>query len=320
MTDHENVYSGLLGDADPHWAFGTGFADPLAGVDPAVPSDVDRADLAAYCLMLGDDALVLSQRLSGWCSRAPDLEEDIALANVALDLLGQARLLLSRAAVVDPGVLPPSAQSPEDALAYFRPAAEFRNVRLVEGADVDFADAVVRLLLFSVHRMAVLERLTGSRDAVLAAVAAKGVKEVAYHRDHAGRWVVTLARGTAESRRRLLAALDRLWPLRAELTGTHPVERRLAATGVAVDPSTVAGAASAVLSEVFQAAGLDGPRAPAAPAGDAVTPAGDPVTPLAPAGLAEPGAGGRDGRHTPALAQLLAEMQQVARAHPEGTW
>jgi ring-1,2-phenylacetyl-CoA epoxidase subunit PaaC len=312
MSD-ENAYSGLLGDADPHWAFGTGFADPLAGVDPAVPSDVDRTELAAYCLMLGDDALVLAQRLSHWCSRAPDLEEDIALANVALDLLGQARLLLSRAAVVDPAVVPASAQAPEDALAYFRSAAEFRNVRLVEGVDVDFADAVVRLLLFSVHRLAVLERLTASRDAVLAAVAAKGVKEVAYHRDHAARWVVTLARGTAESRRRLLAALRRWWPLVPELTAAHPVERRLAAAGVAVDPSTVAGEVSAVLDQVFGAAGLDRPFAPSVPAGDA-------LTPLAPADLAEPGPGGRDGAHTPALAEMLAEMQQVARAHPEGTW
>ena len=301
MTDHDAIhdsaYAGLLGDADPHWAFGTGFTDPLAGVDPAVPSDVDRADLAAYCLMLGDDALVLAQRLSHWCSRAPDLEEDIALANVALDLLGQARLLLARAAVVDPSLLPPSAQAPEDALAYFRPAEQFRNVLLVEGVDVDFADAVVRLLLFSVHRLAVLERLTGSRDAVLAAVAAKGVKEVAYHRDHAARWVVTLGRGTDESRRRLLAALDRLWPLVPELTAAHPVERRVAAAGAGVDPSTVETAAGAVLAQVFAAAGLDRPGP--APGGES---------------------GGRDGRHTAALVRMLAEMQEVARAHPEGTW
>jgi ring-1,2-phenylacetyl-CoA epoxidase subunit PaaC len=315
--DHDNAYSGLLGEADPHWAFGTGFTDPLAGVDPAVPSDVDRADLAAYCLMLGDDALVYAQRLSHWASRAPDLEEDIALANVALDLLGQARLLLARAAVVDPAVVPPSSQPPEDALAYFRPAEAFRNVRLVEGADRDFADAVVRLLLFSAHRLAVLERLTGSRDGVLAAVAAKGVKEVAYHRDHAARWVVTLARGTAESRRRLLAALDRLWPLVPELTAAHPVERRLAAAGAGVDPSTVDGPVRAVLDEVFAAAGVDRPAGPLArPARGA----GDTLTPLAPAGLVEPRPLGRDGRHTPALAEALAQLQEVARAHPDATW
>ena len=326
---HDNAYAGLLGDADPHWAFGTGFTDPLAGVDPTVPSDVDRADLAAYCLMLGDDALVLAQRLSHWTSRAPDLEEDVALANVALDLLGQARLLLARAAMVDPSVVPPSVQAPEDALAYFRPAEQFRNVLLVEGVDVDFADAVVRLLLFSVHRLAVLERLTGSRDAVLAAVAAKGVKEVAYHRDHAARWVVTLARGTDESRRRLLAALDRLWPLVAELTAVHPVERRMAAAGAGVDPSTVEGETGAVLDEVFAAAGVDRPAGrlrraagahPGAGPGRLARGIGDALTPLAPAGLAEPEPRGRDGRHTPALGEMLAEMQEVARAHPEATW
>ena len=166
---------------------------------------------------------------------------------MALDLLGQARLLLARAAMVDPSVVPPSVQAPEDALAYFRPAEQFRNVLLVEGVDVDFADAVVRLLLFSVHRLAVLERLTGSRDAVLAAVAAKGVKEVAYHRDHAARWVVTLARGTDESRRRLLAALDRLWPLVPELTAATRWSERIAAAGAGVDPSTVEGEVDAVL-------------------------------------------------------------------------
>ena len=292
----ESVYSGLLGEADPHWAFGTGFSEPLAGVDTSLPPGVDGALLAAYCLMLGDDALVLSHRLSRWTSRAPDLEEDIALANVALDLLGQARLLLSRAALADPGVVPDVPQAPEDALAYFRDAPAYRNVLLVEGEDTDFADAVVRLLLFSAQRLAVLEALQDSRDGVLAAVAAKGVKEVAYHRDHAARWVVTLGRGTEESRRRVLAALDRLWGLRAEPATAHPVERELAAVGVAVDPATVAEPVEDVLDQVLAAAGVDRPTVPA-------------VT-----------GGGRDGRHTPALAAMLAEMQEVARAHPEGTW
>ena len=292
----ESVYSGLLGEADPHWAFGTGFAEPLAGVDTTLPAGVDGAALGAYCLMLGDDALVLSQRLSRWTSRAPDLEEDIALANVALDLLGQARLLLSRAALADPALVPDVPQAPEDALAYFRDAAGYRNVLLVEGEDVDFADAVVRLLLFSAYRLATLEALRDSRDPVLAAVAAKGVKEVTYHRDHAARWVVTLARGTDESRRRLLAALDRLWGLRAELATAHPTERALAAAGVAVDPAAVAEAVDDVLDQVLVAAGVDRPAVP-------------------------PVAGrGRDGEHTPALAAMLAEMQEVARAHPEGTW
>src|SRR5919107_1711562 len=153
----DSVYAGLHLD-DAHvaaggWAFGTSFEDPLAGVDTTVPDGVDRRDLAAYCLMLGDDALVLSHRLSEWCSRAPDLEEDIALANTALDLLGQARLLLARAAAADPDVVPVlpegSPVPPEDALAFFREAGEFRNVRLVEPDNGDFAMTVVRLLVFS---------------------------------------------------------------------------------------------------------------------------------------------------------------------------
>src|SRR4051794_16683543 len=149
-----NVYDGLLehhdvaGD-DSQWAFGTDFEDPLAGVDTTVPDDVDPTELATYCLMLGDDALVLSQRIAEWCSNAPDLEEDIALANIALDLLGQARLLLARAAAADPAVVPAlPAGSPvpdEDALAFFRDAHQFRNVRMAEVPNGDFAHAMVRI-------------------------------------------------------------------------------------------------------------------------------------------------------------------------------
>jgi ring-1,2-phenylacetyl-CoA epoxidase subunit PaaC len=210
----------LLGN-DAHWAFGTDFEDPLAGVDTTVPDGVDPAALARYCLMLGDDALVLSQRLSEWCSRAPDLEEDIALANVALDLLGQARLLLARAAAADPSVVPvlpeDSPVPAEDALAFFRSPAEFRNVTMAELPNGDFAETITRLLLFSVRRLAEFETLVAHPDAVLAAVAAKGCKELAYHRDFAARWFVTLARGTAESRRRVLAALAGLWAFWPEL-------------------------------------------------------------------------------------------------------
>ena len=301
--DHDSAYAGLLVN-DAHWAFGTDFSDPLAGVDTTVPDGVDRTDLATYALMLADDALVMSHRLAEWCSRAPDLEEDIALANVALDLLGQARLLLARAAVADPSVVPAlplgSPVPPEDALAFFRDDRGFRNVRMVEVPNGDFAETVTRLLLFSTWRLALLERLVGSRDAVLAAVAAKGVKEVAYHRDFAGRWFVTLAHGTEESRRRLLTALTGLWPLYQELFGSHEVERRVAESEVGVDPATVAHDVDAVLGQVF-----------------AVSDVERPVTrPLA--GVR--GKQGRDGMHTEALSLLLAEMQVVARAHPAGRW
>ena len=308
-ADHpdESVYAGLLLD-DAHWAYGSSpgdpSEDPLAGVDTQVPDGVDRADLAAYCLMLGDDALVFSHRLSQWCGRAPDLEEDIALANVALDLLGQARLLLARAAAADPGVVPLlPAGSPvpaEDALAFFRDDRGFRNVRMAELPNGDFGETVARLLLLSTWRLALLQRLASSRDPVLAAVAAKGVKEVTYHRDFAGRWFVVLARGTAESRRRLLAGLHGLWPFHAELFGATEVERRVAAAGVGVDPAELEPEVARVLTEVLDAAGVARPEVPGA------------------GGVR--GRAGRDGVHTEALGRMLAELQVVARAHPEGRW
>ena len=226
--EHGSVYDGLLGTDTSQWAFGTDFEDPLAGVDTTVPADLDPAELASYCLALGDDALVLSHRLSEWCSNAPDLEEDIALANIALDLLGQSRLLLARAAAADPSLVPALPEgSPvpvEDALAFFREAVDFRNVRLVEVANGDFGQTIARLLLFATVRLAAFERLAGHRDPVLAAIAAKGVKELTYHRDYAGRWFLTLAQGTEESRRRLTDGLTALWPLYDEFR--HGVRRR----------------------------------------------------------------------------------------------
>jgi ring-1,2-phenylacetyl-CoA epoxidase subunit PaaC len=302
---HESVYDeALLGSDASHWAFGTDFEDPLAGVDTSIPEGADPATLAAYCLMLGDDALVYSNRLSQWCSRAPDLEEDIALANIALDLLGQARLLLARAAAADPAVVPDlpegSPVPPEDALAFFRDDSALRNTRLVEPDNGDFAETVARLLVFSTWRLALLEQLVSSRDAVLAAIAAKGVKEMTYHRDYAGRWFLTLARGTEESRTRLLAALPRVLGFHDELFADHPVETSAAAQRVGVAPSTVAAEVGVVLDQVFSVSGVDRPTVPQV----------GPVN----------GGAGRDGRHTEALSLMLAEMQSVARAHPAGRW
>src|SRR6476469_2524289 len=301
---HGSVYDGLLGGDPSHWAFGTDFEDPLAGVDTTMPDGVDSADLGTYCLMLADDALVASQRLSEWTSRAPDLEDDIALSNIALDLLGQARLLLARAAAADPTLVPAlpegSPVPPEDALAFFRESGEFRNVRLVEADNGDFPVTIVQLLVFATARLALLERLATSSDHVLAAVAAKGVKELTYHRDYAGRWFLTLARGTEESRSRLVRALDEIWPLYAELFATHPVERAVAEAGVGVDPAGTAAEVDVVLEQVFAMSGVERPeRAPLA---------------------CVQGRTGRDGLHTEALSRMLAEMQVVARAHPTGRW
>jgi ring-1,2-phenylacetyl-CoA epoxidase subunit PaaC len=304
MTDHDNVYDGLLDSDDSHWAFGTSFEDPLAGVDTTIPDGVDAADLAAYCLMLGDDALVWSHRLTEWSSRAPDLEEDIALSNIALDLLGQARLLLARAAAADPAVVPVlpegSPVPPEDALAFFRDDRGFRNTRLAEVPNGDFAETITRLLVLSTWRLALLDGLRSSRDHVLAAIGGKGVKEVAYHRDFAGRWFLTLAQGTEESRSRLLAALPGVLRFHDELFTDHEVETRVAAAGVGVAPSSVRAEVDVVLEQVFSVSGVDRPDVPQ-------------VGPVA-------GGRGRDGRHTEALSPMLAEMQSVARAHPLGLW
>lgn len=291
----DNAYEALADAADDsRWAFGTGFDDPLSGVDSTVPEGVDGDTLAEYCLMLGDDALVYSQRLTEWVTNSPELEDEVALANIALDLLGQSRLLLSRAGQAEGN------GRTEDALAYFRDAARFRNVRLVEMPGGDFARTISTLLVFSTWRLAVFSRLAGSPDPVLSAIVEKGIKELTYHRDYAARWAVRLGDGTEYSHERLRAGLDEVWPLVEELFGPHEVERRLAAGGVGVDPSEVRPEFDSVLTSVLDAAGSRLPEVPA----------------LAGVG----GRTGRDGVHTEHLGYLLAEMQSLARAHPEATW
>jgi ring-1,2-phenylacetyl-CoA epoxidase subunit PaaC len=289
MTEHDSPFDLLAaGDQDDHrWAFGTGFTDPLAGVDTAVPAGTDAAALARYCLMLGDDALILSHRLQQWITNLPELEEETAVANIALDLLGQARMLLARAAAADP-----STGQDEDRLAFFRGEREFRNVRLVERADADFAELVARLLIFSSWRLAVFERLRDAADPVLAAIAAKGVPELAYHRDYAARWVIRLGDGTELSHERMRRALEAVWPFTDELFAGHAVEL--------VDPGSVRGEVDAVLSAVFELAGVDRPDLPPLGAVSGLT--------------------GRDGVHTEALGYVLAELQSVARAYPDATW
>jgi ring-1,2-phenylacetyl-CoA epoxidase subunit PaaC len=282
--DDDNPYDLLSEDHDAghRWAFGTGFTDPLEGIDTSVPDGLDPGALVRYCLALGDDALIYSHRLQQWVARLPELEEETAVANIALDLLGQARLLLARAG----GIVGQS----EDQLAFFREEKDFRNVRLAEHADRDFAELVVRLLLLSTWRLALFESLAGCADPVLAAIAAKGVNELAYHRDYAAGWVVRLGDGTDLSHAKAQAALDALWPLAGELfRPDHDALGR-------VDR----GAFDAILDTVLATAGLDRPAA----------------APLAAVG----GRAGRDGVHTEAMGYILAELQSVARAHPDATW
>ena len=191
MTEDEfAAYESLSEETEDHrWAFGTGFTDPLEGIDASVPDGVDARALTAYCLALGDDALIYSHRLQQWMTRLPELEEETALANIALDLLGQARMLLARAGQAE------GRGRREDDLAFFRDEHEFRNVRLAEHTDADFAQ-LGRLLVFSAWRLALFGRLARSADPVLAAIAAKGVSELTYHRDYAAQWVIRLGDGT----------------------------------------------------------------------------------------------------------------------------
>jgi ring-1,2-phenylacetyl-CoA epoxidase subunit PaaC len=253
-------------------------------VEPTVPA------LFTYVLRLGDDALILAQRLSEWASRAPEIEEDIALTNIALDLLGQARALLDYAAVVE------GADRDEDDLAYLRTEREFRNVHLVEQENGDFAHTIARQLFFSTYQLFLYEELISSNDELLAGVAAKGVKEAAYHHDHALQWLVRLGDGTDDSRRRMQAAVDRLWPFTAELFDADDVEKSLAAQGTAIDPTTLRPRWERAINDAFATATL-----------------------VVPSTLWT-SHGGRRGVHTECFGYLLAEMQYLHRLHPGASW
>jgi ring-1,2-phenylacetyl-CoA epoxidase subunit PaaC len=254
------------------------------------PGVVAPGAVTGYVLALADDALIASHRLSEWIARAPQLEEDVALGNIALDLLGQARLLLQYAGTLHD---PPRT---EDDLAYFRDERAFCNVSLVERANGDFAVTMARLLLLSAYQHELYARLARSTDPTLAAVAAKAVKEVAYHRDHARHWVVRLGDGTPVSHERMQAAVDAEWPWAAELFDAAWLPTSLLDEGVAVDPSELEEPALGWVRAVLAEATLAEPQAAAAVST------------------------GRDGRHTEALGYLLAEMQHLARSHPGATW
>ncbi|MBA4103892.1 MAG: phenylacetate-CoA oxygenase subunit PaaI, partial [Arthrobacter sp.] len=251
-------------------------------------------DTAEYALRLGDDALILAQRLGHWISRAPELEEDIALGNIALDQLGHARSFLSYAGGAmtnDDG----SARS-EDDLAYFRREHEFRSVQLFEQPNGDFAATIARQFVVSYYQFLLYSRLTESKDATLAAIAAKAVKEVDYHRDHAAQWVLRLAGGTEESRKRMIHGFRIMWPYVEELFRDDDLTGRLAEAGIAVAPSSLKEDFDRLTGEVLTEAGLEVPDVPAAPGG------------------------GRQGRHSEHLGYILAEMQVLAREHPGASW
>lgn len=247
-------------------------------------------DVAAYALRLGDDALVLAQRLAEWSSWAPAIEEDVALANIGLDLLGQARALLSYAGEVE------GAGRTEDDLAYLRAERDFSNCLLVEQPNGDFAMTMARQLFFSLSQQALFAALRSSGDPTLAGVAGKAVKEAAYHVDHAVSWTLRLGDGTDESHRRMVAAVERLWPYTAELFEADELTGRLAAAGLAPDPAGLRPGWDAAVDRVLAEATLERPAEGWHPTG------------------------GRRGLHTEHLGFLLAELQHLHRAHPGAVW
>jgi ring-1,2-phenylacetyl-CoA epoxidase subunit PaaC len=243
-----------------------------------------------YLLRLGDDRLVLGHRLSEWCGHGPILEEDIALANISLDLIGEATLLLKLAGETE------GAGRNEDALAYFRDSTDYRNALLVELPKGDFGFTIVRQLFFSVYSLLQMDALTRSTNPELAGIAAKAVKEAKYHVRHSAEWVVTLGDGTAESHDRVQSAVDDLWRYAGELFLSDTIDREVADAGLGVDPAAFADRWNHEVMKTLDRATLTVPA------------------------VSYMQRGGRNGKHTEHLGHMLAEMQIVARSHPGATW
>lgn len=246
--------------------------------------------LFEYLLRLGDDRLILGHRNAEWCGHGPILEEDIAVANIALDLTGEAQLFLSLAGTVE------GAGRDADALAYWRDEHQFRNLQLVELPRGDFAFTMARQFLFSAWSHYVLEKVAGAGNQDLAGIAAKALKENRYHLRHASEWLVRLGDGTEESHARLDAAVTELMPWTVEFFVEDDVDQAMKSAGIAPDQQAIKPKWDAIVAEVFGRARIAVPEGP----GRMV--------------------GGRKGRHTEHLGHLLAEMQIVARSHPGAKW
>lgn len=247
-------------------------------------------DLFEYLQRLGDDRLVLGHRLSEWCGHAPILEEDIALANIALDLIGHANMLLTTAASVE------GKGRDADALAYLRDGIDFRNTLLVELPKGDFAKTIARQFLFSSYALLQSEGLQSSAHADLAGIGAKMLKESRYHVRHSGEWVLRLGDGTAESHSRIQAAIDDLWRYTGEMFLSDDLEQRLVASRHAVDSSKLEQPWREQVGDILKRAGLTTPE------------------------VKWMQRGGREGKHTEHLGLMLAEMQVLQRQHPGASW
>ena len=250
---------------------------------------VSRDPSVQYLLRVGDTCLVMAQRLAEWCGHAPVLEEDIALSNMALDLVGQARGVLTRAGQLSGGL-------DEDQLAYLREERDYLNLTLVELPRGDFAVTVLRNFMMASFLKLLWHRLQASADAELAAIAGKAVKEASYHQQHAGDWVLRLGDGTPESTRRMQTALESLWPYVAELFEHDAVDEQAAAIGLGPRWADLRAAWLDEVPAVIQMAGLALPKESAFRST------------------------GKTGRHSEHLGYILAEMQHLQRSHPGGVW
>ncbi|WP_431870480.1 1,2-phenylacetyl-CoA epoxidase subunit PaaC [Allosphingosinicella sp.] len=266
----------------PKGATGAGAFDPRA--------EVRDRPLVDYLLRLGDDSLILGQRLGEWCGHAPSVEVDLSLANIALDLIGQATHFLNHAGEVE------GRDRDGDRLAFHRDVLDYRNCLLVEQPNGDFAQTMARQFLFSTWQKLLFERLTTSNDETIAAVAAKAVKEVAYHEELAAEWVIRLGDGTEESRQRMVDGLGWNWRFVPELFEMDEVARAIAERGIGADVTAFRDDYDNKIRAVLDEAGLDAPKDQ------------------------RPILGGRDGHHSEHLGHLLAAMQHIPRSYPEATW
>jgi ring-1,2-phenylacetyl-CoA epoxidase subunit PaaC len=251
---------------------------------------ISEAPQVLYTLRRADDALILGHRLSEWCGHAPALEEDMALANMGLDLLGQARELFGYAAEIE------GSGNDEDKFAYLRDVRQYRNLLLVEQPNGDFARTMTRQFFYAAFADLYWRAMVRSTDATLAAIAAKSEKESAYHVRHSSEWMVRLGDGTEESHRRVQAAIDDLWAYTGEMFAVDDGERGLIDRGNAVDPATLRPQWLRTISDVVSEATL------ALPESDWMQ------------------QGGRDGRHSEHLGHLLSELQSMQRTFPGATW
>jgi ring-1,2-phenylacetyl-CoA epoxidase subunit PaaC len=245
---------------------------------------------AAWLMRLGDAALILGHRLGEWLSRAPTLEEDIALANLGLDLIGQTRALYARACELEGG------SRDENMLAYRRAEQDYRHPLIVEQPNGNFADTMARHLIFSAYALPLYERLSASNDGETAGIAARSARETAYHLRHAGEWMIRLGDGTAESHAKAQAALDDLWPYVGELFEADDLDREVAAAGFGVDPSTLREDFDVAIGDILGRAAL---TKPAERHGQR---------------------GGKRGLHSECLGHILAQMQFLQRAYPDARW